>query len=159
MVVDETDRFIIRAEIMFASQKKRLSYVNSELGCVILADLTVHPKDKQRSISMSTYYKRLGAIGKNTRERMAKISLGFEERLVTYLEELYLVIHLKWEDYWKLKADGRVPEANKILNDIVAIQPYIVNQEEAVQLTMENEQLTIQKSTQTPPDSLLRKSS
>jgi len=155
MVVDETDRLIIRAEIMFKSQKKRLSYVNSELGCRIMPDLTVHPEDRGRSIALTTYYRKLGAISKNTRERMAKISLGFEKRLVDYLEELYLVNSLKWEDYWKLKANGKVIDANKILNDIVAIQPYIVNQEEAVQLTMENERNVIKESQKTPPDSLL----
>lgn len=154
MVQSETEKFVARAEIMFTSQKKRLSYVNRELGCRILPDLTVDSRDKGRSISIAKYYRVLGTIAKKTRERMSQVSINFERTLVRYLEELYLIIDLKWENYWTFMADNKIFEANKILNEIVAIQPYIVNQEEAIKLTMEDEYRTIEKTNQTPPDSI-----
>ena len=154
-MLNEKEQLVLNAERRFRSLNKRMMFVNSELGCRFLPDGTLDPRDKHKSIPVSSYYWILGTIKVKDRERLLEHAKEFEHESLADYDELLSIKLEKWDIFYQLKSEGHTWYADQVLNEIVAMQPYISNQREALALVLENESKVIKKAIETSPDSLV----
>ena len=155
MELNETERLILQSERMFRSAKSKLGYVNVQLGLRLMPDGTLDKRDKKKGVYKQQYYRMLENIRLRNRERLITIAKKFEQETIDDYEELLHIKQMKYDTYWDMKAAGQHYYADMVLNSIVAIQPYISNQREALALVLENESEAVKKANETPPDSLV----
>lgn len=96
-------------------------------------------KEHEHEMSTATYYRILGHIEGQTRQRLFQIAKGMRELHMQRIDELEKVRTEMWDRYEVAKKDKKKPlEAVKILKEIKEVQPYISTYHEATRDILED---------------------
>lgn len=124
MTLSETEKLVLHADIVYDTSDEKIRYVNLKLG-YLMEDGEVHPTFKRRSMKHDTYYRTLGTIKTKTTQRIFDIAKNFREQT---LDEYELLLKLK-KDKLQMsniaRGAGRLTEANRISDSVIAMLPYI----------------------------------
>ena len=137
MILSDREKLILDTKLMMMSVDRALQYVNAKEGWINEHNEPVDKNAAHKMLKWRTYYRTLGSIEKDTLQRGYDIAKKSQEYVQNQIEKLEFAEEKKWEDYWVLKSNGQIMNANRILNDIIALQPYLTTYREAIQRVME----------------------
>ena len=124
MTLNEREILVVTTKIVCKTEKESLKFM----------------KDHEHEMSASTYYRILGHVEGQTRQRLYEIAKSMKELHMQRIDELEKVRTEMWSQYHKEcnRDEGKPILAVRILKEIKEVQPYISAYHEATQKILED---------------------
>ena len=118
LTLNETELLVTSTKIMRFSEKEALAYL----------------KSKNQDISKATYYRILGNVSSQTRQRLYNIAKNLRDLHMERIDELEKIKKEMWRNY---HTESKPYLRVKILKEIKELQPYISAYHESTQSILE----------------------